>query len=985
MNKADKRQRNIRNKLMAAIAMLLVASIMTVSTTYAWFTLSTAPEVQGITTTIGANGNLEIALADPTGDNSKITSAVGDGNMASWLTKNLTWGNLLDLSDESYGLGKITLLPSRLNITAATETTSATLSGSPLSIPVYGTDGRITHLDANKMQYGVQVPAELGNTTEGFLVNPSIIDAATQSTKVYPGYGVRALGTSSTMSATELAFTTALNAITSNRGTANNLASGALYTYGDALAEMALLHANEDDANPVDYKGYVDDLLGMTGELSKASDAVEEALYQALVAVANSNVSFGGDGKTIGETVIGDDNTTTVRDMLAAKNQTLEFIWTQMITKGGLESTLKSTFPALVEAYNTWKETDADVAATLTALQGIDATQTVAWAAISTPLYGLMNINHVTLNGMKIDPAELTVSNLMASISGGVNLQMNDGSGVLANFGKLTGNLGSKVTLSENAEYAGESLGGLTINLVTTSEPAAGPLLTQVRSVIFGIGAAKDDSASTTAVDVTYGYILDFLFRTNAANSNLLLQTEGAQRVYSDSTSLATMGAGSTMTFDGTYNNIASLARMMNGIRVVFRSTDGESPEVYGIAKVVLDATPFTMNMIPLTLTAENTAADGETAKYEKVYTDGEAADQTVYLTATETGVGMVNTVLDMGDNTYIFKEEKTDPTTNATYEIWTVKTAKWYETTATTSKYTNGAWVVESTVTERHEATANADGTGGILYFGNQEFSESTGLTTVTNADVYPDYVDAKATTTYSSATAETAPAEGDTKTTVTVTKPSIGADENTFERYYPKYFKVSDQNITLEGDLYLHEYTVGTGETDKGVLTFGDPMTVQTLCALDQNVITDVSALVYLDGDYVDNADVTNSSTGISNSGILNLQFASSATLVPMENTDLKTSAAHSVYIDNNTTAVVKTLNDYAVEGVDYQIAVSTNDCVVSYTVTPENGTASQAKTIEGTELTVTGVTGYVYTIPGSDIKGTVNVTIDPKPTTP
>ena len=68
MNKTKKRQLNIKNKLIAAIAMLLVSSIMMVSSTYAWFTLSTAPEVQGITTTVGANGNLEIALAHPTGN-----------------------------------------------------------------------------------------------------------------------------------------------------------------------------------------------------------------------------------------------------------------------------------------------------------------------------------------------------------------------------------------------------------------------------------------------------------------------------------------------------------------------------------------------------------------------------------------------------------------------------------------------------------------------------------------------------------------------------------------------------------------------------------------------------------------------------------------------------------------------------------------------------------------------------------------------------
>ena len=65
---------SIRSKLVAAVAMLLVASFMVASSSYAWFTLSTAPEVTGIKTTVGANGSLEIALY--TGQ-TEITSGVG--------------------------------------------------------------------------------------------------------------------------------------------------------------------------------------------------------------------------------------------------------------------------------------------------------------------------------------------------------------------------------------------------------------------------------------------------------------------------------------------------------------------------------------------------------------------------------------------------------------------------------------------------------------------------------------------------------------------------------------------------------------------------------------------------------------------------------------------------------------------------------------------------------------------------------------------
>lgn len=154
MNKTHKRQLNIKNKLIAAIAMLLVSSIMMVSSTYAWFTLSTAPEVQGITTTVDANGNLEIALSPADGDYNKITSNVGDANEEDWTKKNLTWGNLIDLSDASYRLNELTLLPSQLYINPGSATAPATLADNPLKIPVYGADGRISALDGTKVFLG---------------------------------------------------------------------------------------------------------------------------------------------------------------------------------------------------------------------------------------------------------------------------------------------------------------------------------------------------------------------------------------------------------------------------------------------------------------------------------------------------------------------------------------------------------------------------------------------------------------------------------------------------------------------------------------------------------------------------------------------------------------------------------------------------------------------------------------------------------------
>ena len=136
---ANKRKRvqmpaGIRNKMMAAVSMLMVSSIMLVSSTYAWFTLSTAPEVTGITTNVGANGNLEMMLLTgydedlnpgsyySEADDLGVASKVGDSIAATGdvATSNVTWGNLVDLNSSEYGLDNVVLAPARLNVTKAT-------------------------------------------------------------------------------------------------------------------------------------------------------------------------------------------------------------------------------------------------------------------------------------------------------------------------------------------------------------------------------------------------------------------------------------------------------------------------------------------------------------------------------------------------------------------------------------------------------------------------------------------------------------------------------------------------------------------------------------------------------------------------------------------------------------------------------------------------------------------------------------------------
>lgn len=134
-------QKQVKAKLMSAVALLLVSAILLSTSTYAWFVLSTAPEVSEMKTTAGANGALAIALQSTKAgsgmhDRAEITNGVGDTG------SNTTWGGLVDLTN-NYGLEKISLSPARLNVDTKT---GMVQKGTPLSIPQFGADGRVSAL-----------------------------------------------------------------------------------------------------------------------------------------------------------------------------------------------------------------------------------------------------------------------------------------------------------------------------------------------------------------------------------------------------------------------------------------------------------------------------------------------------------------------------------------------------------------------------------------------------------------------------------------------------------------------------------------------------------------------------------------------------------------------------------------------------------------------------------------------------------------------
>lgn len=125
-----------------AVALLLAMSVsMLASASFAWITLSAAPEVSGMQTTVAANGNLEIALAQGSISQPAVApgeSMVGDSSASTDQTivgANVTWGNLVNVSDPTYGLSNIALRPALLSDYNLTEY--------PLNGATYGGDGRV--------------------------------------------------------------------------------------------------------------------------------------------------------------------------------------------------------------------------------------------------------------------------------------------------------------------------------------------------------------------------------------------------------------------------------------------------------------------------------------------------------------------------------------------------------------------------------------------------------------------------------------------------------------------------------------------------------------------------------------------------------------------------------------------------------------------------------------------------------------------------
>ncbi len=342
---------HMKERVTAVLLLLVISVAMMTSSTFAWMTLSRSPEVSSIMTTVTTNGNLEIALSGPEGLQPNDT-AVGDGGRDITLT-NLTWGNLVNLSSESYGLSHITLRPASLD--------TNNLATSPINAVYYGEDGRIE------------------STMTDFAY--SSFDITSREFKVQKNmrYGVRGISSVTYKQAGADYFLDSMINTIFTKYTEASTDFKQLYgknAYMQSVYRLVQEYANIQMKNdPVDISDEMKNLVEMTTELERIIKILGEAYAEM------ANVFY---FKTLQN--VDDYDPYTVDDVIANK--------------------IPSKYVKDIKYYTAYRSLYANVQTVLNGFKAAyakeEANEPVYWNDISTYANVLCNMNYATVNGYTI-------------------------------------------------------------------------------------------------------------------------------------------------------------------------------------------------------------------------------------------------------------------------------------------------------------------------------------------------------------------------------------------------------------------------------------------------------------------------------------------------------------------------------------------------------------------------------------------------------
>lgn len=680
-------QKQVTGKLMAAISMLLVSAILMCLTSYAWFILSTAPEVSNLKTTAGANGALEIALQSTNKDGNgraEITSAVGSSHAKNAATvSNTYWGNVVDLT-EGYGLEHVTLYPARLKLNATEfngQTSYAVDTGSILQVPQFGQDGRVTGLlDATKTHYA----GDKFTTGSNWGVN--VLGAVSEK-----------VGEEDTIVLTyarDIVLEQAREKVATYRAELRDKMEKTIAENSMGIMGLFIAYgANEEDGLPAPPNTLNDAVKNYVGAMEMVVADATQALRWALLANAAADEDTyksenDADMKALGDLyaavmqmpLTGDtsiysvatangyeeiaDAATAMAAAAARVNMASDLVKEGDISGAGFQLVSMNQ----TSMYGRYIETKDNVESAITAAKydfsiNADRVTDDNWYGLATE-DTIFTVAHASANQTNLFSA---IASVVGDYSGEMNVWLTDeevGDDVITsweskkpertsviNSTKLTYTIKatSGTAYSDWAEV--DSLKDAEGNYIDTLRMG---VLGQVSKQIAGIDAPGTIQVKITRSDVTaYGYSVDLAFKSSQG-TDLLLQQLGITRVSSDTTGSdtadpATLGGGSTMEFtvagDMTEEQIRDL---LQGLYIVFMNSD--TGAIYKVA--ALDPASITVNWAAMPVTATGTlalyepdfGADGTLSLGSKV------ADNVITALAEDTELDMTAVVYLSGD-----------------------------------------------------------------------------------------------------------------------------------------------------------------------------------------------------------------------------------------------------------------------------------------------------------------------------------------------
>ncbi|MBE6660498.1 MAG: hypothetical protein E7605_03750 [Ruminococcaceae bacterium] len=490
----------LKEKVLATALLVILAFAMATTSTFAWLVLSRAPEVSGATTSLAANGNLEIALVGPEGK-FPAESAVGDSNL-DLILKNITWGNLINLSDPRYGLDNLVLRPAQLS--------TSTLQTEPLWGAEYKPDGRIEKLNT---EFGYATWVEDPNVGGYFAITDDLgVRVISSVTQEFVGLDKTKKDMEALARATNIAATSRYTSIADEKNYMQSLA-----TMMGLYMTARMNPSNAELSNPTFESSDVDNLAAMYEIFLEAFDLEAEAMahllnYQTFLITGNKTPVYTKDD------IWNNDKLPVWEE---ADNSKEKGNLNKKVTNS--EGNAKSL---QLTALATFRKNRQTIQADLVKLKEIaEGKKGYKWqdSGMNNIVNNLVIVGDCTIGKDNTPISSIGASNAMGYLSGTQEARITNG--ILYNFEYRTGGYieVKNLSISATVERKGITLPATVKANVQTTAPRDTNLFTEDLNYTTNVlGTGKIEGGEMVAND-TYGLAVDLWVRTNAEGSFLTL------------------------------------------------------------------------------------------------------------------------------------------------------------------------------------------------------------------------------------------------------------------------------------------------------------------------------------------------------------------------------------------------------------------------------------------------------------------------------